>query len=96
MFLSLVPRASSVILLGGDHSRSSTQQNKQILNGTPIIITTPASLNSKFKQGVLRFVQYSLIFVIIPSSFLPSELSKLTGKNMGGGNGHIFYRNLFK
>ena len=46
--------ASSVLLLGTDRSGSASVQNRKLLNGTPIIITTPASLNSKLKQGVLR------------------------------------------
>ena len=56
VFLALLPKThiSEVVVLGAEKVKKNPNQTKQLINGVPIIISTPAPLNHKLKQGVLR------------------------------------------
>ena len=65
VFLSLCPKTSSVMLLTHGKSEQVMRQNEQLMNGVPILISTPAALNSKLKQGILRLVEKLVPYYVL-------------------------------
>lgn len=66
VLLSLLPRSylSDVVVLGADNVRKNSKiQNKQLVNGASVIISTPAPLNHKLRQGVLRLIDMGTVVI---------------------------------